>query len=150
MFYSYAPKESYRSADQALWERSQQDSLNRLKLAQNLLRKASPCTKGEKANALLVLSTYYRAGWFVEANSDYADQCLKGAAELGHSQACFELARRHLGKGEKEEALFYVKKGLEKIDDESFNSELTSHTQSSMKDTLSGLEKICKMKSLKI
>lgn len=151
MFHFYAPdyskKESYRSADQAAWESWQRNDLARLKSAIKL--KDTPDV-GIRANALLVLYTCYSGGSFVEVNSDFADKCLKEAAELGHAQACFELVRRLLEQDEKKEALRYVEKALENIDDKSFDSELTSHNQTSMKNTLLGLQKICAMKLPKI
>lgn len=138
--YNYPKNTSHRSADKVIMENSRQDYLDRFKLAVQL--NENPID-GIRANALLVFSVYYRDERFFDPDYEFAKQCLKESAELGHSQACFEMARKHLGKNENAKALYYVKRGLEKIDDQSFNSTLTSHNQGSIKNTLLGLKKIC-------
>lgn len=143
MYHSYSNGGNRPSADRALWERSKQVARNRLDLA---MKAKDSSDDGVKANALLVLSTYYRGGWCdLEQNSELADEYLKEAAHLGHSRACYEYARRLLGNGDKESALDYAKKGIEKISDSSFDSSLTAHNQKSMEDMLNGIKKVCEI-----
>ena len=129
------------SADQILWERTQSDSLNRLRWAREHEQDEKA---GIRSNAFHILYTYYSYGWFVDQNTNTAELYLEKSAELGHAQACYDIARRFLENHNTKKALHYIEKGIEHINEVRFNCSITNHDQKSMKDTLEGLKLVCK------
>lgn len=132
-----------KSADQELWERTQNNSISRLVWARSNIGIEN---QGQRANALHILSTYNRYGWFVKQNAELADKYLEDAARLGHAQACYDIAMRVLENKDIEKALIFVKLGLENIDRPDFDCDKTGHIQKHMKRKLEDLQIVCAIK----
>lgn len=101
--------------------------------------------EGIKANVYYILSTYHKYGWAgVIRNPELADNYLEKAATLGHTQACYDIAKIFLlDHGNTEKALFYINKGLTKINSYEFDCKVTNHHQAFLKQDLEGLIMIC-------
>ena len=116
-------------------------SLQRLKWAKE---HQEDLNYGIKANAYYILSTYYRYGWAdVADGAELADRYLEGSANLGHTQACCDIARIFMEHGNSDKALSFVKKGLARINDQCFDCAIIGHRQNSMKHDLESLVMIC-------
>lgn len=99
---------------------------------------------GERANALYILHTNYKYGWTVEENETLSNEYLKQAADLGHAQACYDVARTFFETSNFNQALLYVNIGLEKIEDFSFDCEENDYIQKSLEKRLQTLSTSCK------
>lgn len=117
------------------------ESLQRLKWAKE--HQEDP-NDGIKANAYYILSRYYRYGWAnVTSNVEFANKYLEESANLGHTQACYDIARIFFDYGNSDKALFYINKGLTRINDHDFDCAVISHSQNAMKHDLESLVMIC-------
>lgn len=128
--------QTQQTADQYLWERNRQDIENRFRSAYAIISNPNS-NDGSKANAYYALFPYYQYGYGgVQKNSELALRCLKNAAELGHSQGCYEFIREY-GQQDPQRCKRYIQIALSKINDLTFNSSF--HNQKSMESALIAL-----------
>jgi hypothetical protein len=128
------------SADQALWDRTQEDSIARLRWAKQNKNNSSVAIK---SNALHILSTYHRSGWFINQDQMLADLYLRESAELGHAKSCYDMARQTMEDRDFSAANNYIKIGLQNVNNSNFDCVATCHKQQSMQTELERLEKVC-------
>src|SRR6185437_9168455 len=140
----------YYSAGESLWNTVYDDqiyrrSVDRLNWAIKNLESKIP---GVRANALNICARYYDYGWSVKEDSERSKRYLREAAELGHGQACYDLARSslYLDGGLIDEAEAIIKVGLNHINDESFNCRKDDYVQKELEVPLQQLLLVCKFK----
>lgn len=129
----------HQTPGRILWERNQQDVKNRLEWAFSNQRSSN---MGLRANALYVLSEYYRYGWGgVQEDEKRADNYLRESAGLGHARACYEFVRKYSSR-ELPSCNIYIQRALSQIDNPSFNCPQVGHDQKSMEHELRVLSSI--------